>query len=218
MRTLFVLLLGAASAYSQTFSFGLKAGMPLTELLEARPGAFFSYTSVTNRYLIGPTVEAKLPLGLGVEFDAIYRHFRYTSSGGRINIFGNSRATGNAWELPLLATYQFRALATHPYADVGVAWDVVSGSSAGTETVTPITSPGPPTTTTFTSGSLGADHRVVTGFVAGGGLELRTGLLHISPEIRYTRWFSQHFTNTDFEFGILGSNQNQAEFLLGITF
>jgi len=34
------------------------------------------------------------------------------------------------------------------------------------------------------------------------------------PEVRYTRWTSQHFTLPN----ILNSNQNQAEFLVGITF
>jgi hypothetical protein len=64
---------------------------------------------------------------------------------------------------------------------------------------------------------VGADHGVVAGFVAGGGLELRIGRIHVSPEVRYTRWFSQNFTNSGYEYGILQSNQNQAEFLVGVT-
>jgi hypothetical protein len=52
------------------------------------------------------------------------------------------------------------------------------------------------------------------GAVVGAGLDIHALFLHISPEVRYTRWTSQHFT-----FGnVLNSNQNQAEFLLGITF
>jgi hypothetical protein len=49
--------------------------------------------------------------------------------------------------------------------------------------------------------------------VIGGGVGIHALFLHISPEVRYTRWTSQHFTSF-----LLNSNQNQAEFLLGITF
>lgn len=217
MRLLFALVLGVIAAVPQPISAGVKAGVPLTDLLDARPGAFFVNGSVTNRYLIGPTVEARLPFGLGVEVDAIYRHFRYTSSGGRVNVFGSSAATGNDWEFPLLAKYRFHKPPGRPYVDTGIAWDVVSGHSQNISTVFPVTAPGPPTTTTFSSG-LGASHNLVSGFVIGGGLEMHAGFVQVSPEVRYTRWFSQHFTSTDFEFGILASQQNQAEFLLGLTF
>jgi len=40
-------------------------------------------------------------------------------------------------------------------------------------------------------------------------------VLHISPEIRYTRWGSSHFNIPN---GSAISNQNQAEFLVGFTF
>jgi hypothetical protein len=166
----------------------------MTDLLDARTGAFYAYTSVTNRYLIGPAVEVKLPFDLGVELDALYRRFRYTVAGCKVYPYCSNgrRVTGNAWEFPLLAKYRFRSGIVRPYLDAGIAWDAVTGANA--------------------------DHGVVTGFVTGGGLEVRAGHLHISPEVRYTRWFSQHFTNTSFEYGILGSNQNQAEFLLGLSF
>jgi hypothetical protein len=213
------LLLATVSARSQTFSFGLNAGIPMTDLVDAQPGAFFSYASVTNRYLVGPAVEVRLPLGLGAEFDAIYRHFSYTWQGCRVNTCENARATGSAWELPLLAKYRLPTRAAHPIAAAGIAWDLVSGSSYGSYTEYPISGTGPPMMGS-SYGGLEAENDVVAGFVAGAGLEWRRALLHISiaPEIRYTRWFTQHFTNTGFEYGVLGSNQNQVEFMLGIMF
>ena len=42
-----------------------------------------------------------------------------------------------------------------------------------------------------------------------------TGNLTREPEIRYTRWGAQHFFDVN---GLLHSNVNQGEFLLGITF
>jgi hypothetical protein len=50
--------------------------------------------------------------------------------------------------------------------------------------------------------------------VIGGGVGIHAPFLHISPEVRYTRWTSKHFGVSN----LLNSNQNQAEFLLGITF
>jgi hypothetical protein len=47
------------------------------------------------------------------------------------------------------------------------------------------------------------------GFVAGGGIDFHLLFLRISPEIRYTHWVDQQLAYL--------TNQNQAEFLVGIT-
>ena len=54
------------------------------------------------------------------------------------------------------------------------------------------------------------------GAVVGAGLDVKLLRLHVSPEARYTRWGSQHFR--DVVNGLLHSNSNQAEFLVGFTF
>jgi hypothetical protein len=53
------------------------------------------------------------------------------------------------------------------------------------------------------------------GFVVGGGVDIHAVFLHISPEIRFTRWNSTQITDA---LGLLHSNLNQAEFLVGFTF
>ena len=53
------------------------------------------------------------------------------------------------------------------------------------------------------------------GFVMGGGVDVKVLLIHISPEVRYTRWGSAHFVDP---IRLISSKQNQAEFLVGITF
>lgn len=51
-----------------------QGGVPLTDFFTTEvPG---SHTN-TNRYIIGPTAELHLPLGFGVEVDALYRHMGY---------------------------------------------------------------------------------------------------------------------------------------------
>jgi hypothetical protein len=53
------------------------------------------------------------------------------------------------------------------------------------------------------------------GFVVGAGVDIHAIFLHISPEIRFTRWNSAQISDSA---GLLHSNQNQGEFLVGITF
>ncbi|MFY9727072.1 MAG: outer membrane beta-barrel protein [Bryobacteraceae bacterium] len=218
MRSLFVFPLMAIAALAQPVSFGVRAGVPLTDLLNAssalpQPGSPPSrpFTSTTNRYLIGPTIEVRLPLGLSLGFDALYRHYDFSSPGfvtapPAIYIMqGAERAEGGDWEFPLMAKYHFSSKLVRPYVGAGVASDRLGGSSAIICAINCGTSSTPPE----------LRHDTVTGFVAGVGIDIHVPALHLSPEIRYTRWGAQHFVSSS---GVLSSNQNQAEFLLGITF
>lgn len=205
MRTLSLLLFGAICALSQPVGFGVKAGVPLTSFVSAVHSGTFDWDSSTNRYLIGPTVELRLPAGFGVEFDALYRRLHYSGSGLIGNAFSTSQTTGNLWEFPLLLKYRFPSEVVRPYVDAGIAWDTLTGiKQTVTNTVSSLTTSNPPEL-----------HRNVTeGVVVGVGADIHV-LLHFSPEIRYTRWGS---TNLRDALGILQSRRDQAEFLLGITF
>jgi len=210
MRPLFLLLFGAVSAWAQLFSYGVKAGVPLTEFLDAAKSQQFAFNSTTNRYIVGPTAELHLPFGLGVEFDILYRRFDYTGSATLMNVVSNSRTTANAWEFPLLAKYRIPMKIVHPYVDAGVAWDKLSGlTQTITSTFVALT------TTTTTSNPAELNTAATRGFVMGAGLSVKVLVIHVSPEIRFTRWGAQHFIDPN---GLLHSNLNQGEFLLGITF
>ncbi|MBV9504726.1 MAG: PorT family protein [Acidobacteriia bacterium] len=211
MRVPLLFLAVATCAFSQPFSFGVKAGLPLTDFFNTVSSGNYSYTSITNRYVIGPTAELRLPFGLGVEFDALYRHYSYYTPGFLTNPpytqtqYGYENAGGGAWEFPLLAKYRFPSKILRPYVDAGVAWDTLSGLSATVCAINCGSTSNPP--------SLHKDS--LTGFVTGVGVDVHLLRLHLSPEIRYTRWSAQHFLSPN---GGLSSTQNQAEFLLGITF
>jgi Outer membrane protein beta-barrel domain len=142
------------------------------------------YSTVTNRYIIGATAELHLPFQLGVELDALYRHVNYAETG--------VATTASAFEFPLLLKYRFPMKLVRPYVDAGAAWDTLAGLTQ----------------------SLQLKNNTVDGFVMGAGLDAHLLVIHVMPEIRYTRWGSQHFSVPAF----LDSNQNQAEFLVGITF
>jgi len=209
MRPVFLLLLGAVSAWAQLFSYGVKAGVPLNNFLDAARSQHFAFNANTNRYIVGPTAELHLPFGLGVEFDILYRHFDYNGSGTLVDVITNSRTTGNAWEFPLLAKYRFPKLplkVVHPYVDAGVAWDTLSGL---TQAITRNS------ITTSTSSPAELNTTATRGLVMGAGLSVKLLMVHVSPEIRITRWGGQHFIDPN---GLLHSNLNQGEFLLGITF
>jgi opacity protein-like surface antigen len=205
----FLLLLGAVSAWAQLFSYGVKAGVPLNNFLDAARSQHFAFNANTNRYIVGPTAELHLPFGLGVEVDILYRHFDYNGSGTLVDVITNSRTTGNAWEFPLLAKYRIPKLplkVVHPYVDAGVAWDTLSGL---TEAITRNS------ITTSTSSPAELNTTATRGFVMGAGLSVKVLVIHVSPEIRFTRWGAQHFIDPG---GLLHSNVNQGEFLVGITY
>jgi len=217
MRPLILILLSATFAWTQPFSFGVKGGVPLTDFLSVaesggleNPSEFVKYSSTTNRYIIGPTAELRLPFGLSIEADALYRHLNYQMSGAQANILQTSQTTAGSWEFPVLLKYRFPSKIVRPYVSGGFAFDTLSGLS---QTLTETIIPSQATTTTSTGSPPELQHSTTAGFVLGGGLDIHL-FLHFSPEIRYTRWGSAQFSVAD----LIHSNQNQAEFLLGITF
>jgi len=213
MRRLFLLfpgiILSAAAAFSQPFSFGIKGGMPLTDFIDVARAQNINASSTTNRYVIGGTAELRLPFGLGVEADILYRHFSYGSTVNLANSIRTADTSAGAWEFPLLAKYRFKGGLVRPFINGGVAWDKLSGV---TQTVTAIVNNVANTTTTNNPFELRDD--TTRGFVLGGGADIKILLIHVLPEVRFTRWGAKHFIDS----GVLNSNQTQAEFLIGLTF
>jgi hypothetical protein len=207
MKSIYLLLLISGIALAQPVSVGVKAGLPFTDFLNEVQG---NTTTKTSRYLFGPEVELRLPLGLSVEFDALYRHFSYSSvTGTAADAFTTIGSSGN-WEFPLVAKYKFPSPLVHPYVEAGVAWDALSGlknavSSIGCVSVGGCVPQGPAAPTTQTT----------MGVVLGGGVDIHVlKLFHIAPELRFTRWAKDYFNLS----GILNSSKNQAEVLVGFTF
>lgn len=205
MRPVLLFLLGSIPVFAQPFSAGIKAGVPLNDFLNAAGNSTFDYTSPTQRYIIGGVAELRLPLGLGVEFDALYRRLSYTGSGTLAGNFTTISASGSDWEFPLLLKYRFHFPVVKPYLDAGVAWDTVPGLKQAISQAS--------------SAVLGSSpvvkQNTTMGFVVGGGVDIHAVFLHISPEIRFTRWDSTQIADA---LGLLRSNLNQGEFLVGFTF
>jgi hypothetical protein len=169
MRLWVIFLAGAPFALGQPFSFGVKGGVPLTDFLSATNGGGLGYFTTTNRYIVGPTAELRLPFGLGVEFDALYRHLNFNSVSNSSVLIGfqtvvpgqaYSSTTSGAWEFPLLVKYRFPTRIVRPYVDAGVVWDKLSGLTQLTYGATPASS---------TSRPSELRNNTVTGFAAGVG-------------------------------------------------
>jgi len=146
---------------------------------------------------VGPMAELRLPFGLGVEVNALYRHYGYNSVGTV-----TSATTTGAWEFPLLLKYKFKAPMVRPYIEGGVAWDKLSGLTQAISSA-------------VTSAPNELHKDVTHGVVFGGGIEVKLLVIRVAPEIRFTRWNDHHFLDVS---GLLKSNLNQGEFLVGISF
>ena len=200
MRPVLLFLLGSIPVFAQPFSAGIKAGVPLTDPLDATQNPLFEYNAPTQRYIIGGMAEVRLPLGLGVEFDALYRNLQY-SSGPSSSI--SISASGSNWEFPLLLKYRFHFPVVRPYVDGGVAWDTITGLKETLDQV---------------AASPGLLRNTTMGYVVGAGVDIHAIFLHISPELRYARWSSPQISEVQSGVTELQTNQNQLEFLVGITF
>jgi hypothetical protein len=207
-RALLISCLFAISLPAQDWiAIGVKGGAPLTD-------PFRNLTSSINlgadtqvnkiysgprSFLIGPTIEVKLPFGLTAEADALYGQMslRNSSTSGPtvlpLSGYYGSFATGgssnlNAWEFPLLAKYRLSLPVIKPYLEAGPSFRVVSG---------------------YPSQQMSSK-----GISAGVGVELSVKHFIFSPELRYTHWGADKGPISLFQ---PQSETNQLEILAGIS-
>ena len=144
------------------FGFGVKGGVPFTDVLETSGAVNTPNSSLdrTSSYLIGPVAELRIPFGFALEVDGIYHSDEY-----RIITNGiTTNANASAWEIPYLAKFRFPIPLLKPFVSAGGAYR--SFTDLPNDIITPT-------------------HNA---FVAGGGLELRLGRLRLSGEGRWLHW------------------------------
>jgi len=161
MRLVFLLLISFLPAYSQLFSVGVKAGVPLTSAFNDATLSHFD-----DRYVIGPTAEIHFLFHLSLEADALYRRNGFGVTALQNNYVTVGIFSVNDWQVPVLGKYQLPGVPmVHPFVDAGPVYRHVSRNNSY-----------PPANAN--SG----------GFAIGGGVNLKFLFLRISPEIRYTHW------------------------------
>jgi hypothetical protein len=191
----------------QSISVSVKGGIRASEDFH------YAATSDSRRYVVGPAVEATLPLGFAIEFDALYRRQGY-STGNATALYSSSiREADNVWEFPLLARYRIPLPAIRPFAEVGWAPRIMHGYQDTSGFV--LTQLNPPVYSSG-SGRRPVDWPATHGLVVGGGIQFSPGRLQFAPEVRYIHW-NQPAIQGSFPDGPgYGSNQNQLDLLLGI--
>jgi len=196
MKPLLLILLGAVSALAQPVGFGVKVGVPMTDFFDTIQSKNFGFNSNTKQYIAGAELEVRLPLGLGIEFDALYHPLAYTGTANG----GTENVTAHSFEFPLLVKYKFPSKVVRPFVDAGVAFSTLTDLKT--------------TVTNVATNSSGTTKSPI-GFVMGAGIDIHLLILHISPEIRYTHWGSAAFVDP---LSLVQGSQNQAEVLLGVVF
>ncbi len=190
---LLLLLTGSMTAlFAQRVVFGVTGGVALTD-------TFRWQGDQSRRYVVGPSVELKLPAGFAVEFDALYRRLGTSSSFYSFDqTYMGRRQRGDSWEFPLLGKYYFRRKDARwqPFVSTGYAFRKTWWHAD----ITPLA----PTRSPY---SFDYDGPVEVGAVAGAGVRYKLGRILLTPQVRYSRLS-----------GDTENVPNQASFLLGIHF
>ena len=204
MRAVLLLLAGCVS-YAQTLVIGAKGGGRVTDDLTES----IASTTESKRYIVGPMIQLGLPLGFGVEIDALYSRegYRYSWS------YSASRERANVWQFPVLLQYKLPLRALKPFIEAGYAARVIHGfddyyaaSYLG----------GGQFSTYYTHSHESTNYGTSQGFVAGAGVGFAVGHLRLSPEFRYTHWNNRPIAVFIPDGPSFTSTQNQIDLLFGI--
>ena len=192
VRFVLTLLFPVLPLAAQHIGIGLKGGIPLSDVLHPQGsigGAPF--LADTQRFTLGPMLDIRLPLGLGVEFDALYK--RFDQSAGSVVPGNPITKTGSSWEFPLLGKYRFLMPIIRPYVEAGITFNRLGGVLL-------------PFRGILSEQPSGSESR--KGFALGGGVEVKVIKARVSAELRYSHWGEKN----------LLPSTNLADFLIGISF
>ena len=218
--------------YGQSFGAGVKIGVLTSEPFTATSVSITSSTFVTatdylpsnRRLTVGPMVELRLSRGIAVEASALLRRVTYVKQRHVYEIepdpflpFDETleiSTRARSLELPILLKYRISWKRWQPFIGFGGAVRHVFGIERllgnGLDLL-----PLPDFVDSAGGSPPELEHPTTGGFGIAGGLEWRTSVLRIAPEIRYCRWASPSFRDPD---GALVSRANQVELLLSLGF
>jgi hypothetical protein len=241
-----VLIAKVQPSFSQRISAGVIAGVPLTPALNTENDGTSTFSNTispnTRRYTFGPTIAVDgLPFNLGIEFDVLYKHLNIDTAilmvdilppdingvRGLLQSFINAGYAYDKWEFPVLATYRppkSSAFGIQTFALGGMSWNrvhqtKVAGVSGSREARFGQSFSGPFVLTPFAPSVAFLEKDTTAGIVLGGGMDWRLRIIHLTPQLRYTRWLHRNFNFLcPGQPSSVCSNLNQVEILLGVTF
>ncbi len=200
------LLQGQNDSDRKFVSIGARVGVPITDAFETFRGNDSRYFTNTKRYLIGPTVEFRLPWRLSIGVDALYKRIGYEYQQTAPNVL-TTGTVANSWEFPALLKWEILPGPIRPFVDAGMSVRHISGISQVRDVANVVTE---------INNVPEFNKQNDIGFVFGGGVAFKFSRVRVSPEFRYVRWGSEAFR--DPVLTLLRSNRNQGDFLLGFTF
>jgi hypothetical protein len=195
------------SALGQTVSIGVKGGIQFVDQTQPE--------SESRPYLVGPSVEVRLPANFAVEADALYQrignssNFYFIPPGTFVSppsiVSYTSRIRGNSWEFPVLAKYYFRPRSAGWQPFIATGWSMRTIGFENDINQTVVNASG-------AAQQVSAHNHYRSGLDIGAafaaGVRLRAGRFAVVPEFRYVRWSSHNSLN----------RHNEASFLLGLSF
>jgi hypothetical protein len=116
------LVLCCSGVCAQHLSVGVRGGVPITDAFSAATGSS-ALTDASQHMTIGPTLELRLPFGLGASVDALYRRIGYDVNAP--NVAGGQN--GNSWQIPIMAKYTIPGLVVRPFVGGGVSFQATTG-------------------------------------------------------------------------------------------
>jgi hypothetical protein len=189
--------------FAQAIAAGVTGGVPVTNTFDTGFQYRGSFTPKTVRYTIGASVDFRLLGPLRAEVDALYQPFSFDTA-YYLGTPTYYKTSGRIWQFPVLLKFRLPAQVLRPFVDAGPSVQVASNIR---DVSYNLAFPGQLTRSNQSPNA-------VAGFVAGGGFDFHLFSLVVSPELRYTRWFSENF---DFsETNHVGTHLNQVQILLSI--
>jgi len=167
LAIMFLCGLGSMTAPAQVV-IGVKGGLPFNDAVKVRSQLATQTLDVsTAPFTVGPQLDIRLPLGFGIEFDALWK--RYETK------LGSEGLSGQSWEFPLLAKYRLGGAGFRPFVSAGITHQRLGSVLTSLRAVTRLS-----------TAELTSEFR--RGGVFGGGLEFGSGRTRFSAEARYSRW------------------------------
>jgi hypothetical protein len=205
-KTFSLLLVLCAPVMAQPFGAGFKVGLPLNDAFDLQSSTNLPVSLKNKSYIIGPQFELRLPAGFSITLDALYTSFEVNSVGSAASSLAGFAFDTDSWEFPLMLKKKFGgpdvvAASIKPFVAAGASFRRLGDVGEIGQ---------------FITGTSSDDHRMSSGFVIGGGFEIRALFIRISPEVRFTRWGTDNFREG--LANILQTNRNQGQFLVGIHF
>lgn len=194
MKTGLVCLLLALPLAGQPISVGGKVGIPMD------PAGTGPGDTIRPRWVVGPTIEARVTRHFSIGGEALYRRlgYEYSRSAGSVGFFEDR--TTHHWEFPIYGKYR-----------LGKHFFVTGGAAAERAQVTgTVGCTGDRSVCGESAGRFNLDSTSWGwGYLMGGGMEFRRGPVTLAPEFRYARWMRGYFS---------GAGPDQPAVYLGIRF